>query len=171
MKKNKDSFKELGSVMASANKLIILSLYILKVRQWNKNKGQVITTIFGSVIGSAWASTLIVYICTDNTFWLKMFFGTIAVILILMFQVMWIESLLKQPVRQPIMDMTEIYTPNPSDINLKMFNGYKHCKYRITDSNCPEYNKQYFLYPVYARLHGDGRIMFFKTTQITQTNE
>ena len=172
MEKNKNSFKELESVMASANNVLILWLWLFKVNKWYKTTGKVVSSFLGAIIGSAWASTLIIYIYTDNALWLKIFFGTIAVILILIFQVMWIETLLlKQPVRQPIMDMTEVYTPNPSDINLKMFNGYKHCKYRITDPSAPEYNKQFFLYPVYARLHGDGRIMFFKTTQITQTNE
>jgi len=172
MKKDNKEFKDLESVMASANNVLIMGLWIFKIQKWYKTTGRIVSAVIGALLGSAWASTLIVWICTDNAFWLKLFFGTIAVILILMFQTMWMDELMKRGCKTAInSDMTNMDKPEPLDVNLKFFDGYKNFKYRITDPKCPEYNKQFFLYPVYARLSENGAIMFFKTTQIRQTNE
>ena len=169
-KDNKDFKKELDSVMASANNVLLVGLWIFKIHKWYKTTGKVVSAFFGAIIGSAWASTLIIYICTDNAFWLKLFFGVIAVVIILMFQTVWIDALLNQ--QKPVnCDMAKMDRPNPNDVNLKFFDGYKNFKYRITDPKHREYNKEFFLYPVYARLNGNGSIMFFKTTEIRQTNE
>lgn len=172
MARKKEPIEDLNQIFESANKLITLALWITHIQKWYKTTGQIISSIFGAIIGSAWASMLIVYAYTGEAVWLKIFFGTLGIILVLWFQCIWIETLFKRP-RTPVItpDMAKMDKPDTNDINLKAFSGYKNFKYRITDPQCPEYNKQFFLYPIYARLTGDGRLLYFKTTQIRQTTE
>jgi len=171
MSKNKE-IKDLDVLMASMHKTIIVMNFAVRFHLWYKRIGDIISSITGAIIGSAWASTLIIYICTNNTFWLKVFFGFIAVILIIAFQMMWFNALMKyQSNKGAIKDMSKMDNPDADDVNLKVFDEYKNFKYRVTDKHDPQYNKQFFLYPMYGRWNSNGTIMVFKSTQIIQTTE
>ena len=170
----KDS-KHFDAIFHSINRTLILTGFMVNAMVWYEKRGKIISSIIGSIICSAWASTLIVYICTENVFWLKIFFGFLAVCLICAFQLMWINPIIehfsnKNKVPMPI-DMKRITVPDTNDPNLKLFSDYKHIKYRVIDKNDASYNKQLFLYPIYGRLNGNGTMSFFKTTQITQASE
>lgn len=171
MSKNKE-IKDLEVLMNSMHKTMIVANFMVKLHLWYKRVGEIISSVIGAIIGSAWASTLIIYICTDNTFWLKVFFGFISVILIIAFQMMWFNSLMRYKIiKGATKDMVKMDNPDADDVNLKFFDGYKNFKYRITDKHDPQYNKQFFLYPMYGRLNGNGTLIFFKSTQIIQTTE
>jgi len=176
MSKNKDidSTKEFGKLMGSMNRTLRMANLFIKFYLWYKNTGELISKIIGALLGSAWASTLIIYICTENVFWLKVFFGTIGLILALAFQIVWINAIIahKNKNRKPIIiDMKDMVEPKKDDINLKKFSGYKHVKYRVLDKNDPQYGMQFFLYPMYGRLNDNHSLTYFKTTQITEVSE
>lgn len=159
-KKNKE-LDELSVLIGSMVRMTSIIIWTIKIRKF-------ITEIVGSIFGAIWASTLLIYIFTDNKFYLKLFVGLIAIGLILYFVIMLLESIGKRKREKYIesLDMASFETPPPNDINIKFFPEEEPIKYLVTDKNDPMYKKIMFLYPVYGRLNPNKTITFFKKNQI-----
>jgi hypothetical protein len=158
--------KELESVMVSIGRWTNIIVWFYTI-------GQFIVEIGGAIIGTAWASMLVIYIFTGNTLYLKLFFGVIALGLIFYFQIMWIEALRKYKQKKFInsLDMSNLDKPNANDINLKFFTEDEPVKYLVTDKKDKAYKKIMFLYPIYGRLNNNGTVTFLKKSQIEPINK
>lgn len=160
-KKNKE-LDELSKLIHSMSQVTSMIIWTIKIRKF-------ITEIVGSIFGAIWASTLLMYILTDNKFYLKVFVGLIAIGLIIYFIIMILASIGKRKREEYIesLDMASLDKPSPNDINNDLFTDEVPIKYLVTDKNDSMYNKTLFLYPVYGRLNPNKTITFFRKEQIT----
>lgn len=167
-----DEIKHMAFFLNKTNKILAINMFLNRANTWNKTTGKILSSIIGALIASAWASTPIIYAYTNDTFWLKVFFVFIAIALIIGFQLMWIKAIVEVRSLKNVLnaDMKDMDKPSDNDPNTKFFVGYKNHKYRVIDSKAPEHNKQYFLYPIYARINENNTMTFFKSTQITQVS-
>jgi len=162
MKKNKELDELSVSVLISSMvRMTSIIIWTIKIRKF-------ITEIVGSIFGAIWASTLLIYIFTENKFYLKLFAGLIAVGLIFYFIIMLLESIGKRKREKYFesLDMANFETPPLNDINIKFFSEEEPIKYLVTDKNDPMYSKIMFLYPMYGRLNPNKTVTIFKKNQI-----
>jgi hypothetical protein len=99
---------------------------------------------------------------------MKIFAGTLSVILIFAFQVHWIISLINYRRRKlwSRLDMTNMDIPDKNDINNLFFKEIKPLKYKVVDEKDSLYNKQLFLYPMQGRLNPNKTVSFYKESQL-----
>jgi len=158
--KNK-KIDELSVILQSMTKLTARIIWVCKLRE-------LLTGIFASNLGMAWASTLVLYVFTGDMLCLKLFFGVIALGLMFYFIVMLLETIGKRRRDNYInsLDMASMDKPFTTDINNMFFPEEEPVKYIVTDKNDPMYKKILFLYPIYGRLNQNKTITFFKKNQI-----
>lgn len=159
-KKNKE-LDELSLLYSSMSRITSIFIWAVYMRKF-------ITEIIGAILGTIWASTLLIYIFTENKFYLKLFVGLIAIGLIFYFILMLLESIGKRKREKYFesLDMANFETPPLNDINIKFFSEEEPIKYLVTDKNDPMYSKIMFLYPMYGRLNPNKTVTFFKKNQI-----
>lgn len=168
MENNKDNINDL---MYSLNKTLKRLSFWVSVLVWFNTIGKLLSKIVGSFIATIWAGLLIAYAYTGNQFYLNVFFGIIGGMFILYSQFYWIEELINYRKRKKytLFDMTKMNEPDKNDVNNAFFPNVTPKKYKVIDKNDKKcYDKQYFLYPVLARLNPDGTVSFFKDTQLEE---
>lgn len=137
---------------------------------WFEMTGKLMFNVIGAILGSAWASLLIAFVFTGNLLYIRIFVGLLAVVIIVMFQEMWVESLMKYRKKKRWMestkDMKGMEAPDANDPNRIFFPDEKPIKFKVVKKGDPAYGKEFFLYPMYGRLHPNRTISFFKLSEL-----
>ena len=170
MSKQKESLdtETIGTLFMSVEQAMKPILLYGKIITWINTTGKLIGDIFAALFGCAWASTLFMYIFTSNTFYLKIFAGVLAVMLIIAFIIIAIQAIASYRFKttQSYKDMSDKDSPDKDDINNILFADSKPIKYKVIDKKSPMYGKEFFLYPVHGRVNGNKTITYFKDNQL-----
>jgi hypothetical protein len=174
VKNNIDSTDVMASMYVLERHLKKATLFISFII-WFKTQGRLIINIFGSILGIALSSLLILYVYTDNKLYLNVFTLTIGSSMILMFILFIIESITNYLMgvknNKSFKDMSRMTAPDKDDINIALFKNTEPKKYKVNDEKDKlAHNKQLFLYPVYARMNPNGTMSFFRKEQLEEVN-
>jgi hypothetical protein len=173
MKKNIKDIKDINDISYVLEKTLSKLTFWMSLYIWIRTIGVLIYKIIGAIIGTAWASLLIAYTYTDDNFYLKLFILIPSIMIITYFQIYWIQAIIKyrNNKKYSLFDMSKMNEPDKNDVNNIFFKDVSPRKYKVIDEKEKRcHNKEYFLYPVLARLNPNGTMSFFKENQLEEIN-
>jgi hypothetical protein len=123
--KNKD-LKQMNDAIKSINRGIRVVRVATNFMLWYKKYMEVFAIIVSAIVSTAWAITPIIYIYTENTFWIKVFLGVQAIVLIIWSQSIWFNPFIKYVVkRRRESQLKRDVSKSQSEINLLKLNRFK----------------------------------------------